>query len=52
MAGAFAPAMHLSRRFQCVLNEDATPFGRIVHQNVGHRPNQFSILYDRTTTHH
>ena len=39
------------RRLQHILDKDPVPRRRIVHQHMGHRPNQPAVLQDRAARH-
>ena len=41
----------LPRRVQHILNKNPVPRSRIVHQHMGHRPDQFSVLEDGRARH-
>ena len=41
----------LSRRVQHILNKNPIALRWVIHENVGYRPHEFSILDDGTATH-
>ena len=46
-----APGLQLPRRLQHILDKDPVPRRRIVHQHMGHRPDQPAVLQDRAAGH-